>query len=173
MYEDLVENIQFNGERYSVKLPWSGTPDITCNYQLCVNRLKELKQRLNKDPEIAREYNEVIQEQLKEGIIEKVTEDQPNEKIHYLPHHPVVRKTAETTKLRIVFDASAKVRKDAPSLNDCLHVGPPLAPLMFDILVRFWEHNVALVGDIQKAFLQIEVNPEDRNYLGFLWVKNE
>ena len=101
-----------------------------------------------------------------------MTEDQPNENIHYLSHHPVIRKTAETTKLRIVFDASAKVRKDAPSLNDCLHVGPPLAPLMFDVLVRSREHKVALVGDIQKAFLQIEVNPEDRNYLRFLWVKN-
>ena len=43
---------------------------------------------------------------------------------------------------------------------------------MFDVLVRFRQHKVALVGDIQKAFLQIEVNPEDRNYLRFLWVKN-
>ena len=66
-----------------------------------------------------------------------MTEDEPNEKVHYLPHHPVITKTAETTKLRIVFDVSAKGRKEAPSLNDCLHVGPPLAPLMFDVLVRF------------------------------------
>ena len=64
------------------------------------------------------------------------------------------------------------MRKNAPSLNDCLHVGPPLAPLMFDVLVRFREHKVALARDIKKAFLQIEVNPEDRNYLRFLWVKN-
>ena len=101
-----------------------------------------------------------------------MAEDELNEKIHYLPHHPVIRKTAETTKLRIVFDESAKVRKDAPSLNDCLHVGPPLAPLMFDVLVRFREHKVVLVREIQKAFLRIEVNREDRNYLRFLWVKN-
>ena len=43
---------------------------------------------------------------------------------------------------------------------------------MFDALVRFQEHKVALLGDIQKTFLQIEVNPEDIDYLQFLWVKN-
>ena len=43
---------------------------------------------------------------------------------------------------------------------------------MFDVLVRFREHKVALVRDIQQAFLQIEVNREHRDYLQFLWVKN-
>ena len=49
-------------------------------------------------------------------------------------------------------------------------------PLLFDILVRFRENKVALVGDIEKAFLNIEVNPGDRDCLKFLWVddyKNE
>ena len=54
VYEDLVENIQFNGERYSVKLPWkAGHQTLPSNYQLCVNRLKGLKRRLDKDPGIA------------------------------------------------------------------------------------------------------------------------
>ena len=98
VYENLIENIQFNGERYSVKLPWkAGHQTLLSNYQLCVNRLKGLKRRLDKDPEIAQEYNENIREQLKEGIIEKVAEDEPSEKIHYLLHHPVIRKTVETT----------------------------------------------------------------------------
>ena len=43
---------------------------------------------------------------------------------------------------------------------------------MFDALVRFQEHKVALLGDIQKTFLQIEVNTEDIDYLQFLWVRN-
>ena len=44
-------------------------------------------------------------------------------RIHYLPYHAVVRQDKSTTKLRIVYDASAKA--DGPSLNECLYTGPP------------------------------------------------
>jgi hypothetical protein len=92
--------------------------------------------------------------------------------VHYLPHQAVIRKEAKTTKLRIVYDASSKEGKRGTSLNDCLHVGPSLMPLLFDILLRFRENSVVLIGDIEKAFLNVEVDKEDRDYLRFLWVKD-
>ena len=55
------------------------------------------------------------------------------------------------------------------SLNDCLHVGPPLAPLLFDVLLRLRTYKVVLIGDIQQAFLNIEVAKEDRDAMRFLW----
>ena len=73
---------------------------------------------------MAKEYNEVIQEQLNEGIVEEVAKENQPESLHHLPHHPMIRKTVETTKLRVVVDGSSKERKGANSLNDCLHVGP-------------------------------------------------
>ena len=48
----------------------------------------------------------------------------------------------------------------------------PLTPLTIDVLVRFLEHKIVLVGDIKKAFLKIKISPEDRDYLRFLWVRN-
>ena len=53
---------------------------------------------------------------------------------------------------------------------NCLHVGPPLTPLLFDIIVRFRENRIAIVGDIEKALLNIEVDPSDRDVLRYLWV---
>ena len=103
------------------------------------------------------------------GIIERVPELDTAEKVHYLPHTAVVREDAETRKVRIVYDASCKDRKMGTSLNDCLHVGPSLSPLIFDILLRFRESKIALVGDIEKAFLNIEIDPADRDSLRFLW----
>ena len=61
---------------------------------------------------------------------------------------------------------------DRPSLNDCLYVGPSLLPLLFDILLRFRLHRIALVADIEKAFLNISISEEDRDFLRFLWVND-
>ena len=117
-------------------------------------------------------YNDIIKEQVASGVIEQVSELEPAEKIHYLPHMAVVREESETTKVRIVYNASCKERKSGTSLNDCLHVGPALTPLIFDILLRFRENRIALIGDIEKAFLNIEVCPTDRDCLRFLWFKD-
>lgn len=90
-----------------------------------------------------------------------------------MPHLAVVRKDAVTTKLRIVYDASARGDNGkGASLNDCLHVGPSLKPLLFDILVRFRQKRIALIADIEKAFFNVEVDKIDRDCLRFLWLKN-
>ena len=63
--------------------------------------------------------------QLKEGIIEPAPEI-PQGKELYLPRKCVERANAESTKLRVVYDASVRVQSNSPSLNDCLNPGPPL-----------------------------------------------
>ena len=41
---------------------------------------------------------------------------------------------------------------------------------MFDILLRFRLQQVALAGDIEKAFLMVSMHERDRDSLCFLWV---
>ena len=91
-------------------------------------------------------------------------------RLHYLPHHPVVRVDKDTTKLKIVYDASAK--GDGPCLNDCLYTGPKFSQKVLDILLRFRLNKVALIGDVEQAFLMISVADCDRDVLRFLWVKD-
>ena len=131
-----------------------------------------LLRRLSVKPDVLRQYNDVIREQLKQGIIEPVGQGTTNGvcKVHYVPHHEVIRVDKETTKLRVVYDASAKAQRTTPSLNDCLYAGPPLSSLIYDILLMFRVHKVAISRDIEKAFLNISVDPTDRDYLRFLWV---
>ena len=111
------------------------------------------------------EYARTIKEQLQTGIIESVVELEGSKDIHYLPRREVVRKDAVTKKVRVVYDASSKEGKNGTSLNDCLHVAPSLNPLLFDILLKFRSHNIALVGNIEKAL-------EDRDSLRFLWMRD-
>ena len=72
--------------------------------------------------------------------------------MHYLPHQAVVRKESATTKVRVVYDASSREGKVEACLNDCLHVGPPLTPLLYNILLRFRENRVILVGTQKRPF---------------------
>ena len=99
-----------------------------------------------------------MQELLQEGIIEEVPPKSIGEVLQYVPHHPVIRKEAESTKLRIVYDCSAKGNCDLPSLNDCLETGPSLQHLLFDILLRHRMRYYCITGDIKRAFLQIWIN---------------
>ena len=88
----------------------------------------------------------MINEKAASGVKEQVTELEPAEKTFHLSHMAVIRAEAETTKVIIVYDASCKDRKTRASLNDCLHVGPPLTPLIFSMLLRFRENKkIALV----------------------------
>ena len=70
------------------------------------------------DPAMQKEYQEAIQKYEKVGTSEEcpcneiISKDRP---VYYVPHHVVIRPERETTKYRIVFDASA----NGVSLNDC------------------------------------------------------
>lgn len=127
---------------------------------------------MKNDPDVLKAYDTVIKEQAKLGIVKRVPKLQTPEKIHYLPHHAAIRKEARTTKLRVVYDTSSKEGKKRVSMNDCLHVGPTLSPMLYEILIQFREKPIALVDDIEKAFLNIEVSLRDRDCLRFLWVNN-
>jgi len=104
--EEFLDNITFNGTRYSVKLPWKiAHKTLPTNYANSIGRLKSTIRRLRREPNVLQEYEAVIKEQLKAGIIETVTELEERSKVHYLPHQAVVRRNAETTKVRVVYDA--------------------------------------------------------------------
>ena len=50
-----------------------------------------------------------------------------------------------------------------------MFTGPPLQPFLWDIMVRVRMSTSLLLGDIEKAFLQIGVKEEDRDAFRFLF----
>ena len=173
IYSRFTKNISLQDGRYCVHLPWKEPhPLLPDNYELSKGRLFNLLRRLRQSPDILNQYDAVIQDQIKCGIVE-VVEAQDSGivgRTHYIPHHAVIREDKQTTKLRIVYDASA--RSGGPSLNDCLFAGPTFGQNILDIILRFRLYRVALSGDIEKAFLMISVSEEDRDVLRFLWVED-
>ena len=92
---------------------------------------------------------------------------QPNGKEYYLPHKPVIRENAESTKMRIVYDASAKSNCSSPLLNRCLETGPALQNQLWSVLARSRFFPGALCGDIKQTFLQVHIKEENRDALRF------
>ena len=73
VHEYLLDNIEFTGERYRVRLPWKiGHPFLPDNHNLSFGRLKSQLRRLKNEPNVLREYDKIIHDQEKEGIVEKL-----------------------------------------------------------------------------------------------------
>ena len=164
-----LKDVKYEKGHYEVSLLWvKGYSELPCHYNLSFNHLKYLQFQLLKRPELLTEYNNIFQEQLQNGIIERVETSKDNNAVkmtHYMPHHAVVREDKKTTKLRIVYDGFARGDGEDLSLNDYLQTGPNLIPKLLDILVKFRLHPIALVADIEKAFLMIGIAEEDRDKL--------
>ena len=170
VYEEFKEQLTRSQEGwYETTLPWKANHSpLPSNKEGSLKRLKNLTRKLQRE-DLTVKYNGIIQEQLTEGVIEKAPPVSQPEKEFYIPHKCVIGKSAETTKMRIVYDASARATPNSPSLNDCLYSGPPLQNRLWDVLVQQRAYPVVLPGDIQKAFLQIRIHESERDALRFHW----
>ena len=126
VYQEFKEQLTRSEEGwYETGLPWKAShPFLPNNEQGSLRHLDALHKKLARS-NLTESYGQIIAEQQNEGIVENAPE-QANRTEFYIPHKPVVHPGAESTKLRIVYDASARAHKDAPSLNECLEIGPSL-----------------------------------------------
>lgn len=88
-----------------------------------------------------------------------------------MPHHGVVKADSLTTKLRVVFDASAPT-SSGMSINEIQMVGPTMQSDLFAILLRFRQHQCVVSADIANMYRQILVTPEQRHLQQILWRYN-
>ena len=114
------------------------------------------------------QFNQQIQGYLDAGHAEKVPEEELAWPNYYLPMHTVSKSSSTSTKMRIVFDASA-VTSNGVSLNQILQVGPTIQPTLSRLLLKFREYPVALTADISKMYREVGLAVKDRNLHRFVW----
>ena len=111
-HEQFLNEIKRDRQRYSVKLPWIENikDKLPSHYDFCITRLYRLHQSLQKDEHLLDKYNSIIREQLQNGIVEKLNQNDDKQvsrevlrPIHYMPHQAVVRNDKATTKVRVVY----------------------------------------------------------------------
>ena len=102
--ERCVENFTFTGGRYQVDLPFKENRRfMEDNFYLAENRLRSLKKKLDKDPDMLQKYDEIIKSQLEKGIVENATTKPVMGEVTYSPHRHVIREDKTTTKVRVRF----------------------------------------------------------------------
>uniref|UniRef100_A0A7I4YQP3 DUF1758 domain-containing protein n=1 Tax=Haemonchus contortus TaxID=6289 RepID=A0A7I4YQP3_HAECO len=136
--------------RYYVRLPFkSEPPPVPENYSHRLACLCSNWKTLSKNPDHLDKYDNIIHDQLQRGIISETPPSMIEASGTYLSHHAVINLSKKTTKIRLVYNGSAKI-KGSPSLDDCLFRGTVLLPDLSGILLRVRLANFLLIKDIEK-----------------------
>ncbi|XP_029165367.1 uncharacterized protein LOC114936359 [Nylanderia fulva] len=158
--------------RYIVRLPFRNGPPIEIgeSREIAARRLSSLLRRINNQPAIKQEYSEFMSEYAQLNHMKVIAPvDSVNSQVVYIPHHPVIRETSSTTRLRVVFDASCTT-SNGTSLNSHMFTGPKLQLDLQSVLLRWRQHKYVYSADIAKMYRQILVDSRDRDYQRILWI---
>ena len=159
--------------RFIVALPKRhGVKPLGESRSQAIRRFLSLERSLNSRC-LFKEVNEVVLEYFELGHAEVVPfEDfyKPQDKVFYLPIHVVYKNTSTSTKIRAVFDASAK-STSGMSLNDTLLVGPTVHAPLVDVLLRFRLHRIGLIADV-KMYRAVQLVETDKDLHRFVWRSN-
>ena len=154
-------------KHYQIPLPF-GNPNVQLsnNRYQAWQRLLDLQKRFKKDKEFEKDYVSFTEEIISKGYARKSTREAVPGKIWYLPHHDVYHPN-KPGKIRVVFDLSADYK--ARCINIELISGPDLRNQRSDVLIRFREEQVTVMGDIEAIFHQVKIPDDQCSYLQFLW----
>ncbi|XP_053682608.1 uncharacterized protein LOC128733054 [Sabethes cyaneus] len=157
--------------RYIVRLPKQSKFEqlIGGSKFNALRRFKWLEQKLEKDADLKQHYCDFMAEYISLEHMRAIPEDHlDGPEAFYLPHHPVIKTSSTTTKVRVVFDGSAR-SKSGHSLNDALLVGPVVQDELLSNILRFRKFPIALVADIEKMYRQVLIHPVDRRLQRIFW----
>ncbi|XP_058456554.1 uncharacterized protein LOC131433952 [Malaya genurostris] len=147
--------------RFVVRLPFRDTVKLLGNSRsLAERRFLQLERKFVHQPELKKQYVTFINEYVSLGHCRKLENDDDTVRGYYLPHHAILKPSSSTTKLRVVFDASARSDTNL-SLNDVLITGPIVQDSLMAIVLRFRKYKYVFTADILKMYRQIQVDDRD------------
>ena len=125
--------------RYVVRLPFKLEPYLGISRRMALRRFRALERKFNTNAQLKIEYSKVMDEFIElvhmSLVHNECTSDSDSFGGYYMPHHAVIKQSSVTTKVRVVFDASAK-SDNGSSLNDQLLIGPTIQDKVFAHLTR-------------------------------------
>jgi len=143
-------------------MPWKDEgPPKESNYDITYKQMISSEKTLRR-----KDCLEVIQDEVQkpheQGFVKGVPPEQINHKTPewYLPQLAVFTPD-RTTKVRLVFDASAQGH-DGKSLNDHLEKGANYINSFPNVIIAWGFDKEVYTGDIHKMFSQVKIHPDDQ-----------
>lgn len=159
--------------RYVVQLPLKeNVAQLSDSRSMALRRFYLLEAKLARNPDLKAQYDAFIEEYESLNHCKEIQEsnDPPDLRKWYLPHHAVLRPSNSTTKCRVVFDASATV--NGLSLNDTMLVGPTVQADLTSIILRFRSYRHVLSADIGKMYRQFVLDSTYTPLQRIFWRKS-
>lgn len=173
-----LSSISYKQNKFQVNLPFKSNVQISeldGSYEVALRRFKLLERRFTQNTELFIQYKQFINEYVALGHAKYVDIDFSNPShlvnCYFMPHQAVF-KVSSSTKIRVVFDASAK-STNGKSLNDLLHAPPPPQRDIFDLLINLRCNKYVFTTDIQKMYRQILIAENDKKFQRILWRENQ
>lgn len=163
--------------RFIVRLPFRflfdpSTPSLGRSRDIAVKRLLQLERRFAQNTNLKTEYLKAIKDHMDSGRLKPTSSTEIDANGHiqsaYLPHHAVVKESSTSTKLRVVFDGSRKTTTGT-ALNEILLVGPTIQRPLVTIFINWRFLSAAWMADVQKMYLQVQVDERDIEYQRIVW----
>ena len=169
----LEKTTKFVNGHFQVGLLWKNDfPILQNNRELAIKCYKSLEKRFSKNPEFFNMYKSQINDYIISGQAKLLSLEEKNNTSsinNYIPHHGVLN-INKPDRVRVIFDASAKINKTC--LNDNLLRGIDLLNNLVSVITKFRSEKYGIIGDIEKMFHQVFVDPKDVDSLRFLWRDN-
>lgn len=160
-----------NTGRYTVKIPFNNrVSELGNSRNLALDRFYKLEKRFKSNEQFKSKYVNFMREYEDMGhmtVLSESVNDATNDG-YFIPHHGIFKKNVSDSKIRVVFDGSAKTDSGL-SLNDVQYVGPALLNDIFSILLNFRMHHYAMTADITKMYRMINIALEQRKYQKIFW----
>ncbi|XP_041417427.1 uncharacterized protein LOC121393319 [Xenopus laevis] len=165
-----TEFFKDNSNSWVAPLPFRSTRiKLPNNHEQAMSRFASLQRTLKSKPEMKEHFIAFMKKIFDNDHAEPAPPLQEHDECWYLPsfgvYHP-----RKPKQIRVVFDSSAKYQ--GTSLNDVLLTGPNLTNNLVGVLMRFRREPVAITADIQQMFHCFIVREDHRNFLRFLWHRN-
>ena len=156
--------------RFIVHLPRKDDcPELGESRTMALKRFMNLERSLKAKGQFE-EFAQVMNEYFELDHAELVPREsmsKPSNDSYYMPMH-AVRKSSTTTKIRIVFDASART-STGTTLNEQFMIGPTVHSPLIDVLLRFRKFKIAMTTDVSRMYRAVLLPEEQRDLHRFFW----
>ena len=127
------------------------------NREAALKHLEITERNLANKYFVKEEYQSTLNAYLGKDYLGKLSsEEKQSPESWYVPRFPIVTIDKTNTKVRIVFDCSA--RHSGVSLINVIHAGPKMQSELFSNLIRLRRNPVGIVCDIKELYVSTNRN---------------